>query len=1009
MRKTSKIERAMTKPRSRSKRGGTQVRTPDPAPDILERFEFYRHACALMPAAEDPHPGVAIMVTAETSATAHRTCSCRLTSRRTCVHLKQLAALRRALSGGVPGTPWDRDFGESLWHRLAAFMAETCHETPASVRMYEASCDGTSMVRVTDAASTDLLTYFPAGSDKARFVQRCGPPPEHGDLIYIGEVINRMKLLTLTDSERLLIDQGFKSRGQVFRESFWYRVAYHGYREFGADGCAIFPCIDPSDGSFTIMVKNPKGAARLRAPVARSRVERFVKLFGPSLRSEHGRALNPIPVDLIFDVKINDQLDLELRPQVRVIQKSGEFKFFGREDLKPFAYGRLVYVPELGVLADVNPPAGKLGRLDGDVMTAINTSRVPAFMDEYGDELKQGGHRVDGGLAGQRILRRLRRVEVVPEAVDREDLRLSVDCRFESGKVPLASILRAKKRGRRFIGAAGGWVDCDSQELEGFDQLTDLDEERRFFPEASDIRMTRAELLRMQAAMPQKISVTGDAGRIELIKKLFSMAAGGPMPEIGGARFNLRPYQDVGSRWLWSLYDNGFGGLLCDDMGLGKTHQAMALMLALLKQGRTKAPFLVVCPTTVLSHWERKVKAHAAGLDVAIYHGGERHLDQALAGGRLLVTSYGILRRDWEQLCEVAFALVVFDEIQFIKNADTQTYGAAKVLRAAVKIGLTGTPIENRLEELKNIMDLVVPGYLGDNRRFYERYQMVEENVVSEDRRQELSRIISPFVLRRMKATVLPELPEKIEDLRTCSLSSDQAELYRQALDARRGDLLRTLRNEHAAVPYIHIFALLTLLKKICDHPALARNDLQARDRYDCGKWDLFLDLMAEALDGGQKVVVYSQFLGMVAMIADLLKQRGVGFVKLTGASRKRGDIIDRFNGDPECRVFVGSLKAGGIGIDLVAASVVIHYDRWWNAAREDQATDRVHRIGQTRGVQVFKLVTEDTLEEKIAAIIERKKNLMQSVVEEDDPALLKSFSREQLIELLALPGARPA
>jgi SNF2 family DNA or RNA helicase len=204
----------------------------------------------------------------------------------------------------------------------------------------------------------------------------------------------------------------------------------------------------------------------------------------------------------------------------------------------------------------------------------------------------------------------------------------------------------------------------------------------------------------------------------------------------------------------------------------------------------------------------------------------------------------------------------------------------------------------------------------------------------------------------------------------------------------------------------MHIFALITLLKQICNHPATVEGNPENYDQFQSGKWELFKELLDESLDSGQKVVVYSQYLDMIRIVEKHLKQNKVNFATLTGASRHRGKIVSRFNKDPACRVFVGSLKAGGTGIDLVAASVVIHYDRWWNAAREDQATDRVHRIGQKRGVQVFKLVTEGTLEEKISAIIEKKKNLMDGVVKEDDPGLLKTFSRKQLIELLAAPNS---
>jgi SNF2 family DNA or RNA helicase len=305
---------------------------------------------------------------------------------------------------------------------------------------------------------------------------------------------------------------------------------------------------------------------------------------------------------------------------------------------------------------------------------------------------------------------------------------------------------------------------------------------------------------------------------------------------------------------------------------------------------------------------------------------------------------------------------------------------------------MTGTPIENTLSDLKALMDLTLPAYLGRDREFRDRYiSTLKEEDIAGSRKRELSRLISPFTLRRLKKTVLHDLPEKIEDIRTCRLSETQAKLYREAIELRAQGLLETLKNKNTAVPYIHIFALLTLLKQICDHPALVQPSVEDFAAHPSGKWELFKELVSESVDSGQKIVVYTQFLGMIRIMEKHLAEQAIGYVTLTGASRKRGDIIRRFNEDPECRVYVGSLKAGGTGVDLVAGSVVIHYDRWWNAAKEDQATDRVHRIGQTRGVQVFKLVTEGTLEEKISAIIMTKRDLMDSIVKEDDPGLLKT------------------
>jgi SNF2 family DNA or RNA helicase len=457
--------------------------------------------------------------------------------------------------------------------------------------------------------------------------------------------------------------------------------------------------------------------------------------------------------------------------------------------------------------------------------------------------------------------------------------------------------------------------------------------------------------------------------------------------------------------WLLFLFENGLGGLLCDDMGMGKTHEVMGLMVALREKGRLKKPFLVVCPTTVLSHWQGKISVHAPALKGAVFHGGQRDLEKTLRDSDVLITSYGILRRDIELLKKIPFPLAVFDEIQNVKNPQTLAYEAARNLQATVKIGLTGTPIENKLGELKALFDLTVPGYLGTDEKFSSRYgESIELNPAGE-RPKALARLISPFTLRRLKKTVLEELPAKIEDIRTCALSDDQIKLYRDAISSRGKELFEAIKRREKAIPYMHIFALLTLLKQICNHPALVERKLEDFEKYQSGKWELFKELITESLESGQKVVVYSQFLGMIQIIENFLQGLGIDFVTLTGASRKRGEIISRFNEDPACRIYVGSLKAGGTGIDLVAASVVIHYDRWWNAAKEDQATDRVHRIGQRRGVQVFKLVTEGTLEEKISALIARKRKLMDNIIREDDPGLLKSFSREELLEMLSAPS----
>jgi SNF2 family DNA or RNA helicase len=270
-------------------------------------------------------------------------------------------------------------------------------------------------------------------------------------------------------------------------------------------------------------------------------------------------------------------------------------------------------------------------------------------------------------------------------------------------------------------------------------------------------------------------------------------------------------------------------------------------------------------------------------------------------------------------------------------------------------------------------------------------------------RKDLLNRLIRPFILRRKKEDVLKELPEKIEEIAYCDLLPYQQQLYTEVLQKRRHHLLEELCNDKGSIPYLHIFALLSSLKQICDHPAVYLKEPADYQKYHSGKWELFLELLREARESQQKVVVFSQYLGMMDIIEEYLSEQKIGFASLRGATQNRKEQLQMFNRDPYCEVFVGSLQAAGLGIDLTAGSVVIHYDRWWNAARENQATDRVHRIGQTRGVQVFKLVTKGTFEEKIDAMIKRKGKLMEEVVGVDDQHLLKTFSRNELIELLEM------
>ena len=995
----SKKNKAKLKESSKTEKNSQEH---NPSETDLNQVEFHRHGLALVPDPADRKPGVTFFLKGNGNEPDLRICSCTVSKRETCPHILKLVKLYRSLLKKYGGRPPQEVFRSSIWYDLASIMADRCQETVASVHLQFIGQKSGRTLKVVGSDSKEMLSYLSTSSDAIRFLERLSQVPEDNRVPHRGALLEELAHTTLSYNEHIMRESGFKTIRKVLEENFWYRLAYHGFREFGDGEITFHPFIEEVSGKFTVICRRSDGDPVFRMIIPREKVKSLLVAFKEFLPNEHGLSIHPIPLKSIFKISINTEMDLEVRPIIQVLQESGEARFFEREDLERFRYGDLIYIKELGILAELEPP-GEIRKFAAPVRMVLKKSQIPSFLQEFGDELQDGPHIIDASVRSLKIYKEFDRIEVAPGALDRDWCRLSVRYGFGNSSISLVEILRAKKEGQRFVPTTNGWVDCQSQDFEGLDPCQ-FSVEPLTNP-SDQLKLSRMDLLRLKTTSHRPLQVTGDGEMASLFIRMLDLKPATPLSELDGMTSPLRPYQKLGVEWLFFLFENGLGGLLCDDMGIGKTHQAMALMLLLRKHMGVKEPFLVVCPTTVLSHWRGKILDHAQGLKAAVFHGGQRDLDETLKDHDVLLTSYGILRNDIKQLEQIPFSLAVFDEIQNIKNPETLAYEAARNLKATIKLGLTGTPIENSLIELKALFDLTVPGYLGTDEDFTARYVKPIEQDLNSSRRKTLARLISPFTLRRLKKTVLEELPEKIEDIRICSLSEDQTKLYRDALSSRGEGLVNVLKRGEEPIPYIHIFALLTLLKQICNHPASVKNKIDDFDRYSSGKWDLFKEILSEAFDSGQKIVVYSQFLGMIRIIERFLQGQGMGFVTLTGATRNRGEIISRFNKDPDCRIYVGSLKAGGTGIDLVAASVVIHYDRWWNAAREDQATDRVHRIGQRRGVQVFKLVTEGTLEEKISAIIEKKRNLMDGIVREDDPGLLKSFSREDLIQILSAPS----
>jgi superfamily II DNA or RNA helicase len=974
------------------------------APALLDRLEFHRQALALIPLAADRDPGVAILVLDPAKGSQKRLCTCASRDRRrTCPHLRELAQILTVL--GFP----DRslfsfaNLRESVWHRLALFMAEGRGDDLSGIRLVPAGGDD-PRVTVFAANGSLLGCYASRGADLSRLVERCAAVPDRRRTPGRRQVLEMLRRMSLSEPERQMQEKGHRTRAMAFEASFWYHLAYHGFREWGAEGLRWRPFIDGESGQFQLLAQDPEGRSSVRLDVPRHRVKSLLRNFAKDLAGG-GPALSPVPLDVVFDARLRADSRLEIAPQLRLVQQAGEYRTLAGIDLKRFQYGDLVYIPQLNILADMVDEESTVG-IDVSRPSLIERAQIPFFLAAHRDEMDGGRVRVDPDHGALRILDRFERLRIEGDRLARDWCHLAVFYGFGSADVSLGEILAARRDGTRFIATAQGWVDTQA---EAFDDLEELPHAGAGDEAPRDrLRFSPMDLLRLQALSAVPVEVLDREHRGGWITRLLAGRSEDPLPPLEGIISGLRDYQHRGVEWLWYLYHNRFGGLLCDEMGLGKTHQVMALVAVLAAAGCPQGPVLVVCPTSVLDHWARKMAVHVPGVRLAIHHGLERDLSRTLGQVDVVLTSYGVMLRDGPALGRETFGLAVYDEIQHLKNPQTKAHQVARKIRAAVKIGLTGTPLENCLADLKSLFDLVLPGYLGSDERFARRFSAPIEAGQDEARRLQLQRLIRPFLLRRLKSAVARELPQKIEDTLACRLSQDQVRLYRQALDRRRAALMDALRDPSAKIPYIHIFALLNLLKQICNHPAMLDGTEPGGRPWSSGKWDLFCDLLEDCLAGGQKVVVYTQYLKMIQLIQEHLAARRIAAAVLTGASRERGRIVARFQEDPDCRVFVGSLKAGGVGIDLTAASVVIHYDRWWNAAREDQATDRVHRIGQRRGVQVFKLITEGTLEEKIDAVISQKRRLMASVVRPDDPETLKIFSREELIGLLADP-ARPA
>jgi superfamily II DNA or RNA helicase len=579
---------------------------------------------------------------------------------------------------------------------------------------------------------------------------------------------------------------------------------------------------------------------------------------------------------------------------------------------------------------------------------------------------------------------------------------LSLDMSFTAGGVAVDEdeLRMALEKGRKLVKLADGtFAPVKTEEVrEVLDRLAEIvaGTGGKKVPLSQAGRIT--DLLRLvgdstvSAQAKDVLAKLEEIGEIEQIAKPRNLKV---------AQF--RDYQKRGFSWLVFLHNIGTGGILADDMGLGKTLQAIALFCWLKNKSKGHAPTLVVAPTSVVPNWAREIEKFAPSLTTLLWQGPDRHDNKdQIEEVDVVITSYALLRRDEELLQGIDFRYVILDEAQHIKNPLSATARAAKKLKSDRRLALTGTPIENRLSEIWSIIDFVSPGLLGSLKTFEDKYARPVERGDKETIAK-LRAIIRPFVLRRTKKEVAPELPDKIEQEMVVPLADEQSKLYKQMLAQVRASVLSEVEKQGVAKAQIQILAALTRLRQAACDPRLTKMNAREGEWNDetSGKLSALREILSEAKAGGHRVLVFSQFVEMLKLIKAAIDQDGVRYEYLDGSTKDRQARVDHFNTDEDVDAFLISLKAGGTGLNLTGADTVVHFDPWWNPAVEDQATDRAHRIGQTKKVNVYRLIAKGTVEEKILQLSEKKRELMQNVLSTEG-APMKGLTKADIDELFS-------
>lgn len=581
------------------------------------------------------------------------------------------------------------------------------------------------------------------------------------------------------------------------------------------------------------------------------------------------------------------------------------------------------------------------------------------------------------------------------------DLDVTTDELSQNELIELLKHYRGHQKYYRF--KSGEYIDLNEESLQMLFEMMETMQlsPKDFVKGKMHLPMYRTLYLDKMLEEHDEVYNTRDKVFREIVKNMKTVNdADYNVPE--GIKATLRKYQKTGFRWIRTLEANGFGGILADDMGLGKTLQTIAVLMSAKEEGRGGTS-IVVSPASLVYNWGEELEKFAPGLNVLLIIGKQEERSRLIEEYQnrkvdVLVTSYDLLKRDVNLYEGKVFEYEIIDEAQYIKNQTTAAAKAVKLIRSKAKFALTGTPIENRLSELWSIFDYLMPGFLYGYDTFKNEFETPIVKYQDEAAMARLQKMVRPFILRRLKKDVLKDLPEKLEENRIVKFEDDQQKIYDAQVLHMKNELV-SADDADFNKKKLQILSELTRLRQICCDPRLCYDNYQGSS----AKLESCIQLIQSAIDGGHRLLVFSQFTSMLSLIENRLAENGIEFYKITGETtkQKRIELVKQFNegGTP---VFLISLKAGGVGLNLVGADMVIHYDPWWNVAVQNQATDRAHRIGQNKKVTVYKMVVKNTIEEKIIKLQESKRDLADSIISGDNVGM-GSMSREELMELLGV------